>query len=139
MSRAGCDLASPYLWIAVGGGVVAFFASARSLQIGPGVPVIAVTSIAGNASSIPAGIIVFGDPLGDDALSVVVRVLAFLLVVGAAAIIPAPTRVGSMDDGAPSAAPSPAQAAAGWARRFTAPGETPLTRLNARANAASER
>jgi drug/metabolite transporter (DMT)-like permease len=83
---------SPYLLIAVLGGVAAFFASARSLQLGPAVPVIAVTSIAGNASAIPAGIIVFGDPLGDDALSVAVRSCAFVLVVAAAALIPAPTR-----------------------------------------------
>jgi hypothetical protein len=54
---------SPYLAIAAAGGVAAFFVSARSLQLGPAVPVIAVTSIAANASAIPAGIIVFGDPL----------------------------------------------------------------------------
>ncbi len=71
---------------------MAFFASARSLQIGPAVPVIAVTAIAGNASAIPAGIIVFGDPLGSEALTVVVRTVAFLLVVAAAALIPAPVR-----------------------------------------------
>jgi hypothetical protein len=35
---------------------------------------------------------VFGDPLGSDELAVVVRTLAFLLVVAAAALIPAPTR-----------------------------------------------
>jgi drug/metabolite transporter (DMT)-like permease len=86
------SFAQPYLLLAVGGAVVAFFASARSLQIGPAVPVIAITSIAGNASSIPAGIIVFGDPLGHDALAVAVRTIAFLLVVGAAALIPAPMR-----------------------------------------------
>lgn len=83
---------SPYLPIAVAGGVAAFFASARSLQLGPAVPVIAVTSIAGNASAIPAGIVVFGDPLGGDALAVAVRSLAFVLIVVAAALIPAPTR-----------------------------------------------
>jgi hypothetical protein len=55
--------------------------------------VIAVTAIAGNASAIPAGIIVFGDPLGSETLIVVVRTLAFLLVVAAAALISAPTRV----------------------------------------------
>jgi drug/metabolite transporter (DMT)-like permease len=85
-------LLSPYLYIAIAGGVVAFFASARSLQIGPAVPVIAVTAIAGNASAIPAGIIVFGDPLGSDAFTVIVRTVAFLLVVAAAALIPAPVR-----------------------------------------------
>ncbi|MBD0282864.1 MAG: DMT family transporter [Thermoleophilaceae bacterium] len=83
---------SPYLPIAVAGGIAAFFASARSLQLGPAVPVIAVTSIAGNASAIPAGIVVFGDPLGEDAAAVVIRSLAFALVVVAAALIPAPTR-----------------------------------------------
>ena len=81
-------LLSPYLLIAVAGGVIAFFASARSLQIGPGVPVIAVTSIAGNASAIPAGVSAFGDPLGADAATVALRSLAFLLVVAAAALIP---------------------------------------------------
>jgi drug/metabolite transporter (DMT)-like permease len=85
-------LLSPYLYVAVAGGVVAFFASARSLQIGPAVPVIAVTAIAGNASAIPAGIIVFGDPLGSDVLTVSVRTVAFMLVVAAAAMIPAPVR-----------------------------------------------
>jgi drug/metabolite transporter (DMT)-like permease len=40
-------LLSPYLWVALLGGVAAFFASARSLQLGPAVPVIAVTAIAG--------------------------------------------------------------------------------------------
>jgi multidrug transporter EmrE-like cation transporter len=85
-------LLSPYLYIAIAGGVVAFFASARSLQIGPAVPVIAVTAIAGNASAIPAGVVVFGDPLGSETLTVVVRIVAFLLVVAAAALIPAPTR-----------------------------------------------
>jgi drug/metabolite transporter (DMT)-like permease len=84
---------SPYLYLALAGGVVAFFASARSLQIGPAVPVIAVTSVAGNASAIPAGIIVFGDPVGGGAFEVVVRLLAFMLVIAAAALIPAPTRV----------------------------------------------
>jgi drug/metabolite transporter (DMT)-like permease len=83
---------SPFLWLAIAGGVLAFFVSARSLQIGEAVPVIAVTSVAGNASAIPAGIIVFGDPVGHDALEVIVRVVAFGMVVAAAALMPAPTR-----------------------------------------------
>jgi drug/metabolite transporter (DMT)-like permease len=85
-------LLSPYLYVAIAGGVVAFFASARSLQIGPAVPVIAVTAIAGNACAIPAGIVVFGDPLGSEPLTVIVRSVAFLLVIAAAALIPAPVR-----------------------------------------------
>ena len=41
--------------------VFSFFASARSLQIGDGVAVIAVTSVAANLSTILAGLAVFGD------------------------------------------------------------------------------
>jgi multidrug transporter EmrE-like cation transporter len=88
-------LATPFPWIVVACGVVAFFASARSLQIGDGVAVIAVTSIAGNASSMPAGVVVFGDPLGSDVWTVASRTLAFVVVIAAAALIPAPTRAGA--------------------------------------------
>ena len=82
----------PYLLLALGGAIAAFFASARSLQIGPAVPVIAVTSIAGNASSIPAGMAVFGDPVGSSPAIAAVRIVGFLLVIVAAALIPAPVR-----------------------------------------------
>lgn len=103
---------NPYLLVAVAGAVVAFFASARSLQIGPAVPVIAITSIAGNASAIPAGIVVFGDPLGSDGRAVALRCAAFLLVVGAAGLMPAPTRAGEAAKGAErerrETAPAPA-------------------------------
>jgi drug/metabolite transporter (DMT)-like permease len=88
----GIAAIAPYVLIALAAAVVAFFASARSLQIGAAVPVIAMTSIASNASAIPAGIVVFRDPMGDDAVSIVVRSLAFVCVVAAAAAIPAPTR-----------------------------------------------
>lgn len=87
-------LLTPYPWVALAGGIVAFFSSARSLQLGPAVPVIAVTSIAGNASAIPAGILVFGDPIGADSLTVAFRSLAFVLVILAATMIPAPARAG---------------------------------------------
>ena len=64
--------------------------SARSLQIGKAVPVIAVTSVAANALTIASGPIVFAEPLPDDALGVVVRMAAFVLVISAAALTPAP-------------------------------------------------
>jgi hypothetical protein len=66
--------------------------SARSLQIGPAVPVIAVTSVAANACTIAAGPIVFSEPLPEDALGLTVRMLAFVLVIGAAALTPPPLR-----------------------------------------------
>jgi hypothetical protein len=86
------DLVSPWTLLVVLGGVVAFFASARSLQIGKAVPVIAATSIAGNATAILAGVIVFGDPIGSDPLLATLRIAAFALVVIAAAMMPGPMR-----------------------------------------------
>jgi hypothetical protein len=64
--------------------------SAKSLQDGKAVPVIAVTSAAANVCTIASGPIVFGEPLPDDPLGLVVRMLAFLLVIGAAALTPPP-------------------------------------------------
>ena len=64
--------------------------SARSLQVGKAVPVIAVTSVAANTLTIAAGPIVFEEPLPDDPLGLALRMAAFLLVIGAAALTPAP-------------------------------------------------
>jgi hypothetical protein len=64
--------------------------SARSLQIGKAVPVIAVTSVAANALTIAAGPVVFAEPLPEDAVGVVARMGAFVLVICAAALTPAP-------------------------------------------------
>ena len=86
------DLVSPWTLVVVIGGVVAFFVSARSLQIGKAVPVIAATSIAGNATSILAGVVVFGDPVGSDPFIATLRIAAFGLIVIAAALIPGPLR-----------------------------------------------
>jgi drug/metabolite transporter (DMT)-like permease len=87
-------LATPFPYLVVACGVVAFFVSARSLQIGDGVAVIAVTSIASNASAMPAGVLVFGDQLGSTGLIVAGRIVSFVVVIVAAALIPAPTRAG---------------------------------------------
>ena len=64
--------------------------SARSLQVGKAVPVIAVTSVAANALTIAAGPIVFAEPLPEDSLGVAARMAAFALVICAAALTPAP-------------------------------------------------
>jgi hypothetical protein len=64
--------------------------SARSLQLGEAVPVIAMTSAAANLTTIAAGPLVFSETLPAGRLEVVLRVLAFLLVVGAAALTPPP-------------------------------------------------
>lgn len=85
-------LVSPWTVTCVLASVLAFFASARGLQKGEAVPVITMTSAAANVTSISGGILVFGDPMPGDALGVVVQCLAFLLVIGAAALMPAPVR-----------------------------------------------
>ena len=86
-------LVSPWLLTCILASVLAFFASARGLQKGEAVPVITMTSAAANVSCISGGILVFGDPMPGDALGIVVQCIAFLLVIGAAAIMPAPVRV----------------------------------------------
>jgi hypothetical protein len=91
-------LLSPWSAVVVIAAVASFFASARSLQVGDGVAVIAITSVAANMSAIAAGMMVFGDPLGDDLVVVVGRLTAFVLVLVAAAMMPAPVRVGEALD-----------------------------------------
>jgi hypothetical protein len=51
-----------------------------------------VTSVAANVFTIAAGPVVFEEPLPDSTLGVIVRLLAFALVIGAAALTPAPVR-----------------------------------------------
>ncbi len=67
--------------------------SARSLQIGKAVPVIAVTSVAANVFTIAAGPIVFSEPVPEEPLAFAARILAFALVILAAALTPAPVPV----------------------------------------------
>ena len=83
---------SPWLAVAACASVIAFYASARGLQDGEAVPVIAVTGTAANISGIAGGIIVFGDPMAGGALGVTLQALAFVLVVVASALMPAPLR-----------------------------------------------
>ncbi len=82
----------PWLGVAALAAVASFYASARSLQLGDGVAVIAVTSVAANMSAILAGVVVFGDPMGSDALEVIARSFAFVMVLIGAALMPAPVR-----------------------------------------------
>jgi drug/metabolite transporter (DMT)-like permease len=85
-------LISPWTVAALVASVGAFYASARGLQLGPGVEVIALTSVAANLIAIVGGILVFRDPVGTGALEITGRMLAFCLVVAGAALIPAPVR-----------------------------------------------
>jgi drug/metabolite transporter (DMT)-like permease len=88
-------LVSPWLLVAAAGSATAFYASARSLQDGEAVGVIAITGTAANISCIAGGILVFGDPLPGDAVGIALQALAFVMVVVASALTPAPVRSAS--------------------------------------------
>jgi drug/metabolite transporter (DMT)-like permease len=91
-AHGAAGVLSPWLLVTVAASVAAFYASAKGLQDGEAVPVIAVTSTAANVSGIVGGIIVFSDPLSGNPVSLVVQCVAFVLVVVAAWLTPAPVR-----------------------------------------------
>jgi drug/metabolite transporter (DMT)-like permease len=91
-SQGLAGLVSPWLVTCILASVIAFFASARGLQTGEAVPVITLTSAAANVTAISGGILVFGDPMPGDTLGIVIQSFAFVLVIVAAALTPAPVR-----------------------------------------------
>jgi drug/metabolite transporter (DMT)-like permease len=92
LGGVGEVLGSPWLAVTLLASVVAFYASARGMQDGEAVPVIAATSTAANVSCIAGGIVVFGDPMPADTLGIVLQGVAFALVVVAAVVTPPPLR-----------------------------------------------
>jgi drug/metabolite transporter (DMT)-like permease len=85
-------LVTPWALVCVLASVAAFYASAKGLQDGQPVPVIAVTGTAANVSGIVGGIIVFGEPLSGNPALLAIECLAFVLVLLAAWLMPAPVR-----------------------------------------------
>ena len=85
-------LLSPVTVVTIFASVAAFYASAKGLQDGDAVPVIAVTGTAANVSGIVGGILVFGDPLSTHPLMFGAEMFAFALVLFAAWLTPAPVR-----------------------------------------------
>jgi hypothetical protein len=83
-------LINPLAFVILVLSLVGMVVSARSLQVGDAVPVIAATSAAANLTTIASGLVVFGEPLPDGALAVVARLAAFGLVVVAAFLTPGP-------------------------------------------------
>jgi uncharacterized membrane protein len=83
-------LVDPLAFVILALSIVGMVVSARSLQIGEAVPVIAATSAAANLTTIASGLVVFGEPLPDGMLAVAARLGAFALVVVAAFLTPAP-------------------------------------------------
>jgi len=99
VSSFGSFVASPWLAVCILASVVAFYASARGMQDGEAVPVIAATSTAANVSCILGGIVVFGDPMPSDTLGIIVQAVAFTLVCIAALLTPPPVRAAAANAG----------------------------------------
>ena len=83
-------LLSPWALVAALAGFGAFFALAKGMQLGEAIPVIATASVASNCAAILGGVIVFGDPIGSGLAEGLGRGLAFVAVIAAAALMPAP-------------------------------------------------
>ena len=83
-------LLSPWVLVAALAGFGAFFALARGMQLGEAIPVIATASVASNCAAILGGVVVFGDPIGSGLIEGLARGAAFVAVIGAAALLPAP-------------------------------------------------
>jgi multidrug transporter EmrE-like cation transporter len=96
----------PFAVVIVVLSLVGLLVSARSLQIGPAVPVIALTSATANLLTIAAGPFVFQEPLPDEPLALLVRLAAFALVITAAAMTPPPMEEEPRAD-LPRATPAP--------------------------------
>jgi hypothetical protein len=80
----------PLAFVILIASLIGLLVSARSLQLGDAVPMIALTSAAANLTTIAAGPIVFGEPMPSSRIGVIVRVVAFGLVIVAAALTPPP-------------------------------------------------
>jgi hypothetical protein len=91
-AEGALGLLSPWLVITIAASVAGFYASAKGLQDGDAVPVIAITGTTANLAGIVGGIIVFGDPLSGNPLALVAQCFAFTLVLAAAWLMPAPVR-----------------------------------------------
>ncbi len=97
---------TPWFAVALAAAIGAFYASAKSLQEGEPVPVIAITGTTANLGGIVGGIIVFGDPLAGNPASLAVQCMAFALVLLAAWLMPAPVRAarGGLGGASPASA-----------------------------------
>ena len=81
---------APWLGVAIAASVAAQYASARGLQEGEAVPVIALTGLMANVAYIAGGIVVFGDPMPTGALGLTFECAGFALVCAAAVLLPSP-------------------------------------------------
>jgi drug/metabolite transporter (DMT)-like permease len=95
-------LIHPLAFVILAASLIGLLISARSLQLGDAVPMIALTSAAANLTTIAAGPIVFGEPMPHSRLGLAVRLLAFALVIVAAALTPPPAPPEDLSQAAPT-------------------------------------
>ena len=100
-------LVHPLAAVILAASLLGLLVSARSLQLGEAVPVIALTSAAANLITIAAGPIVFGETLPQGRLELSLQLLAFALVLTGSAATPPP---GARTALSPSAAGGPSSA-----------------------------
>lgn len=81
-------LLSPLVAVVITLSLVSLVVSARSLQLGPPVAVIAMTAAAGNIVTILWGPVVFHEPLPSGSVGITLRIAALTLVIVAAALTP---------------------------------------------------
>jgi drug/metabolite transporter (DMT)-like permease len=81
-------LLSPWLALALLGGMLAQYISARSLQTGDAVTVTALTGVAVNVANIAGGIIIFGDPLAHGLAGSLIEAAAFAAICAGAFLTP---------------------------------------------------
>lgn len=87
---AGGTVLTPWVLVAISASILAYYISARSLQEGGAVEVIAITATGANVVGILGGLVVFGDPMANNTVGIVLQTVAFAMVVVAAALLPAP-------------------------------------------------
>src|SRR6478609_442007 len=79
---------APWVLVTILAGVGAQYATAAALQRGGAIETIGLIGLVANAAQICGGILVFGDPLANSPLGLVLQVTAFVMVCGSALLIP---------------------------------------------------
>jgi drug/metabolite transporter (DMT)-like permease len=88
--------------------LIGLVVSARSLQLGPAVAVIAITSAAANVVTIAAGPIVFDEPLPDGTAALAARLIGCAAVIAGAVLTPGPEDAAAGANPDPDPEPAPA-------------------------------
>ncbi len=79
---------APWVLLTILAGVGAQYATAAALQRGGAIETIGLIGLVANAAQIAGGILVFGDPLANSPLGLILQGTAFAMVCGSALLIP---------------------------------------------------